>query len=515
MPRELELKLEIAPCDVERLRRHPLLACAEMSVEQQESTYFDTPKRRLRRAGFSLRVRRSGKTITQTVKRQGDGAGLFDRAEWESPVRRMLPDVAAALATPLGDVLSEKRAARLAPAVRMRIQRKAWDVDDSASRIEVAADSGTLVAGDFAEPVSELELELKSGPDSALFDFCEALAKVVPLRLGVLSKADRALALADGRFGKIAKAPDVHLSADMTVSDAFAAIVQSCIKHFRLNEPVLVERQEPEALHQMRVALRRLRSALVLFKPIVGHDAEIARIRKDLRWIGRMLGQARNLDVFSEGLGEAAAELPRLRHKRDEHYARIVVALDSRRFLKLMLRIVRWLAICAWREQESARREIGGFLDHRIDAAWDLVAERDVPLEDMSEEQRHALRIDIKKLRYAVEFAKSLHADHRLKAKRFGSAIDALQDELGALNDMTIARPLARKYLGEASDEEELSRAHLSKAQSEFARLLAIGPYWRPATRRPEAGAARRRASAKRPAVSRMRGLRSGGFARG
>src|SRR4029453_14076385 len=93
--RELELKFEIAPRDAQRVRHPPRPAWSPVSEQPQESVYFDTPKRKLRRAGYTLRVRRTGSSRTQTIKSRGDGAGLFDRSEWEAPCRAMRPNLGA------------------------------------------------------------------------------------------------------------------------------------------------------------------------------------------------------------------------------------------------------------------------------------------------------------------------------------------------------------------------------------------------------------------------------------
>src|SRR5688572_27892296 len=77
----------------------------------------------------------------------------------------------------------------------------------------------------------------------------------------------------------------------------FAAIAQSCLRHFRLNEPLIIKHREPDALHQARVAMRRLRSALSLFRPAV-FDADFPGLREELRWFTGQLGHARNLDVL-------------------------------------------------------------------------------------------------------------------------------------------------------------------------------------------------------------------------
>jgi inorganic triphosphatase YgiF len=283
MAQELELKFEIAPRDAQRLARDPLLAWAPVSQEDQTSVYFDTPKGKLRKAGYTLRLRRSGRKITQTVKASGPDAGLFDRDECECAVRSMRPDFRAAKKTPMGPLLKGRTQAKLRAVAKMRIERTIWPVDDGHSLIEVTTDIGRVEGGECEARVSELELELRRGSELDLFKLAEKLSRHYPLRIGVLSKADRAFALAAGKMARPWKAPRIDLAAGMTVADGFTVIAMSCLKHFRLNEELMVEARDVEALHQMRVAIRRLRSAFDLFAPILEDDDDYERLKKELR----------------------------------------------------------------------------------------------------------------------------------------------------------------------------------------------------------------------------------------
>src|SRR6478672_8949082 len=199
MHREIELKLELAPKDADRLRAVPPLALTPASQQHQRSAYFDTPRRKLRKAGFTLRVRRSGGRMIQTVKASGNGAGLFERDEWEAPVRAMKPDLDAARCTPLADLLTSKTEDRLQLVATIEVDRTSWKITDADDLIEVTFDAGVVSAGEAHQPISELELELKQGSEKALFGLCERIGGQVPLRLGVLTKAERAVTVGDGK----------------------------------------------------------------------------------------------------------------------------------------------------------------------------------------------------------------------------------------------------------------------------------------------------------------------------
>ena len=161
---EVELKFDVDPACAERLRAAPALAAAEPRVEQSESIYFDTPDQALRRAGVSLRVRRSGGRIVQTVKRKkGDAAGLFVREEWEAELKRFGLDPGAFADPEARRLLARFDRAALAPVIRTSFTRTAWQVAHDGSRIEVVLDEGAVKAGRRSTPLSEIELELIDG----------------------------------------------------------------------------------------------------------------------------------------------------------------------------------------------------------------------------------------------------------------------------------------------------------------------------------------------------------------
>ena len=204
-----------------------------------------------------------------------------------------------------------------------------------------------------------------------------------------------------------------------------------------------------------------------------------------------------------------------VKRQREESYDRVVAMLDSPRFLGMMLNLVRWLFIGKWRERAPSQLPLGSFAARRLQKDWArLAGERS--LSKMREKQRHQFRLRTK-FRYALEFLRSINPGAKHDAKPFHAALEALQDELGQLNDMVIAKRLAAAG-GIPADGliDEARAGMLERIDRRYAELLAIGPYWRPnAPRRPEAAAARRQDATKPPAASRRRGPRSAGSAPG
>jgi len=357
-PREIELKLECEPSDLATLKAHPLLQDAsEQGAADLSSTYFDTAEQDLREAGLGLRVRRIGDRYVQTLKAEVDG--LFRRPEWEQEVSDPEPDLAVLGDTPLDEILGRKD--ELQPLFTTSVKRQTYLVEQGSSRIEVALDSGRIeapAAGDRIIPICEVELELKQGTAGDVFALSQAIAALAPLRLGVRSKAERGYSLASGKLDRVRKAERVPLREDMSAAAAFQAVAHACLRHMRLNEDILLQGRNADALHQTRVAIRRLRSAFSLFGDLV-EDAQGARIRAELKRMTEPMGQARNLDVF------LATTLPteRERHpdevgllnletqhedQRSRAYEAVQRLLQSAEWRGLVLDLVAWINAGPW-----------------------------------------------------------------------------------------------------------------------------------------------------------------------
>ena len=495
---EIELKLEVGEGGANALRRHPLLNGHRCCANQQVSTYFDTQEGALKNAGFSLRVRQTENEYVQTIKQQGSGsAGLFERPEWEWRVRTPEVDLEAAAETPLRDILTKKVRNRLEPLVKSEVQRTVWSIMRSGSEVELTLDEGTITGGQNSQPLIELEIELKNGNATSLMEVARELAGQVPLRLGVLSKAERGYALANGANGKAAKAEPIPLHPAMNAAEGFAAIAGGCLRHYRLNESLVIERRDPAALHQSRVAMRRLRSAFSLFRPVID-DADYQRLREELRWFTNQLGEARNLDVLLRRLPEddhprGLALLQRLERARDEAYDRILEVLDSARLRRLMLDLVAWLETGEWRRGKEAAEPLPTFAVRRLDRGWRRVKKGGRHLAALAPEPRHRLRIEVKKLRYAVEFLSSLYSAKTAAAdqKELLAALEEMQEHLGELNDAETARELLARLLGKSAEAEAMVRyverrldhgaeeQVLEAAEQSYERLRTVGPFWR------------------------------------
>lgn len=251
------------------------------------------------------------------------------------------------------------------------------------------------------------------------------------------------------------KAPALKLWPEATAEDALAAAIGNALAHWSGNEACVIARAHPEGVHQMRVATRRLRSRLDLYKPQLP-EANVKPVQKELKWLISQLGPARDWDVFLQETWQPVADaLPeetdltllgeKAERRRDKGYGKAAAALASRRYRELGAHLSAWATERSWRQaadvdeahpalQEPARAFASRVIEDRHGAVVTLGRS----LADMDAETRHKLRIQIKKLRYAVEFFRSLYSENAVKP--FVSALSSLQDSLGTMNDLAVAR---------------------------------------------------------------------------
>lgn len=493
MDREIELKFLIPP-------EAAALALAQLkgegAVRQLDATYFDTRDHALRKAGFGLRVRDGEGGRKQTLKSASAG-GVFSRGEWEEKIVGPGPDRDALARTPAAAMLDGED---LSPVFTTRVERTVRIVHVGEAVIEAALDRGELSADGRRAPVCELELELKSGEPGALFDLARQLSKRVPLRLSLISKAERGYGLAAGPDEPAPRRQATPLDPKATVAEALQALGQAGLTHLCAGLEALREGPEPDAVHQARVATRRLRALLKVFKPLTGDEAA-QRLDEELDWLAGEFDAARDLDVFvgdvwakqAAGVSFAGRDAFErgLKAAHANAYLRMEAALESPRTREVLLEAAAWLEAGPW----STDPALADLRDGRAAAfAAQVLAHRRKQVKtrakrfgDLDAHARHKLRLKGKTLRYAAEDLAPLFPEHPKRAALFIEASKAVQDLLGDLNDRnvrqalieaathgdgTLARDAARVIL--ADDEDELLKA-AGKALDD---LLDAKPFW-------------------------------------
>lgn len=458
-PHEIELKLLASPQALEQLRDSEFVARHARNrgvTRRLHAVYYDTPERLLSREGVSLRVRRSGRRYVMTAKRAASETDPLARAEWEVALPDTRPDPALLPLAEIGEPLSTVPDASLLPVFATEVRRRAQRLDMADASIELACDEGVIEAGERREPICELELELKAGNPAALYEVALALLDVAPLRLETMSKAERGHALAFGDASLARKAVPVALAASDDVDAAIVAVLSNIHGHL-LGNLAAAAHGRPEAVHQMRVALRRLRSALSLFRRELGSLA-LAELAAQARSLSHVLGPARNWDVFvtqtvpriaehgldDAGLDRLAAAAGRF---REQSYADLREALagpDVNRFLLsfgALLGRRGWRSGLAGESQAVLELPAPGFAARVLDRVHRKARRRGRRFRKLSPAARHDLRLALKKLRYTVEFFLPLHAGAP-GARKYLARLAHLQEALGLANDIATTRSL-------------------------------------------------------------------------
>ena len=485
---EVELKLEVDKAGIDMLVAASVFTNAA-SDHVQTSTYFDTPGHAVRNAGLSLRIRASGSQRIQTVKfESASAAGLFARTEWEIPIKTNLP-VLDGIGNPLRSMVPAHELLRLAPIFQIVVNRQRHEIEQNGAKIELVLDQGKIVAGFHTLLLCEVELELKEGSPAAVFALARALDAVAPLHLSPLSKAQRGYRLLDGGGDQPIISAPMSLHGEMAPSEGFAVIAQACIRQFRINQSMLARKESPEALHQARVALRRLRSIMSIFKKMLADD-RFEYFLVSLRWISRELDKARNLDVLLKRLPDASHSVALLL-ARERAYATATDALVSARLRTLMLDFIEWIMIGNWRTGCVATivdQRIDRYASKALNRCHRRVERRGRHWDKLDDESRHRLRLQVKKLRYASEFFCELFPEAKAldRQKEFFKALRALQTSLGDLNDQATGAALLAELdlcdvtIGSIAKEQAKNRsAMLEDASQAYDTLVDAKRFWR------------------------------------
>ena len=253
---EAELKFCVAPRKLSSLTKARLAGVRRGHRSEQTlvSTYFDTPKYKLKRNGLTLRVRQAGDSYVQTVK--AGASGSFARGEWETELDGATPDLAKAKETPLKKLITRKLHKKLKPVFRTSVRRMVLPIRTRRSQIELAVDRGSIASGRSSRPISEFELELKDGSPADLFRAARSFERRTGAELDLRSKAEKGYQLAEGGRESARHAEPIQLDGKLSVSEAFTVITSSTFRHFATNADA-VRKLDAEAVHQMRVGLRR------------------------------------------------------------------------------------------------------------------------------------------------------------------------------------------------------------------------------------------------------------------
>ncbi len=452
--------------------------------------YYDTPDWRLFRAGYVLRIRQvEGEPAEATLKSFGTRRdGLRRRCEINEPLRlkRAGGDPIQSVIRapgPVGRRLKAVMGRRAAHTLRhlfdARTRRQRIGVyQDSARLAEIALDDVFIAADLRRKPTHFQRVEVELSPDGALSGAFDVLTVFV----AEMRAARRLRPAADSKFelGLRAQhlqpgfAPDLgqpagtaQLSDDPRIGELACAVLREHFARFLGQEPAVRLGEDSEAMHQARVATRRLRAALSLFRDYLPPAAQ--RLRDELRWVARLLGEVRDLDVQSARLADWRTDdslralddvTALLTRRREQAQEKLLRGLNSARYERLVTKFTGFLRDDACLDageqcMKPAQEEMPGLIRRRYDKLRKL---GDAIAQDSSPSEYHALRIQCKRLRYALEFAEPLY---RKAVRAYLPRLTALQDLLGLLQDVYVAIEEMRRL--------SLASQHELPAQTIFA----------------------------------------------
>lgn len=481
MSAEIELKLLLPGADpttvVEQLGQCPALAGTQPSAQWLLNRYYDTPDQLLRQQRAALRLRQvsqqagpapspntsqttsSGTTWWQTFKTAGvSHGGLSQRGEWEHNVPSGELDAAALRTTPWtkldpdGTLFSQLR-----PCFETRCHRTTWRIQPAPGcDIEVALDAGDIAAAGQVLPMLELELELLSGPAQALFDLAHQLGAHFAMLPCDVSKAERGYALALGKANQPTHARPAHLRAGSQPLQVAATVMSEMFDQLTRNLAAVQHSEDPEVVHQARVAWRRWRSACRLFRPWLPTPPE----RQQLQPLFQSLGQLRDLDVartdtlphwathFAQGNAQrqsmSDAALHGLNAAARRQRQQVLACLSAPETTSAWLNHAAWLFhLHTLAKQEHAdhkhwARQRMDKLHRRLQQTLHMAEQSNTA--EPAQHAWHQARLQAKRTRYALEALHGLLPESQ--AKHWSRQAASLQQRLGQWRDANQAAVL-------------------------------------------------------------------------
>ncbi len=458
--REIELKFFADEAGFKASQQWSALdGTASARAQRLRSIYFDTPNADLERNKITLRIRNQRRAFVMTLKWRGNfSGGLFERGEIEVPSPVAEPDVSLFGAEITGMLVRVIQDQPLVAIYETDIRRVLRRIASGSSDIEIAFDSGHIIAGDQKLAVREIEMELKSGDPAELYRQGIALAESFPVQIGTLAKSARGALLSSGKPPGPARGAS-PLAGAPSVDEAIASVINGCLAQFTGNWPAFESGDTVTAIHQMRVALRRLRSLLGLFQRAFP-CAEFAAFRINAKDIAAILGEARNWDVFLQLLHDGPAKafpefagfaeiIAQSEQQRDAAYEKIrglLASVETTRFvLSLQAFVVRhgWRNTMAPEALPRLTEPAKAFATGNLNRMHNKLTKRGKNLAAFEPHKRHQIRIELKKLRYAADLFAGLFPSAELREHTRITA--KLQNQLGIFNDLMTARDMVAK----------------------------------------------------------------------
>ena len=494
MAKEIELKLSLPKLLRQKFLRLPLLLQATSRQAQTlTNRYYDTPSLDLQKNGVALRTRQQGRRWLQTVKCAGSSiGGLSSRPEWETDYRGNF-DFSSVDAPAVRDLLDQPGIKdRLTVLFETRFQRTTWRFEPRPGcSLLLMLDHGEITAAGHHEKICEVEIELV-GPASpasldAIFSLARALATSIPLLPTSQSKAERGYRLFFGTPLRPRKAKTPHIDPCTSPTRAYQAVMQECLDHLQTNHEGVLGSDDPEFIHQMRVATRRMRSARHLFSPWIC-DNHPPETRLPPNQLSNQLGAVRDLDVLLEeiilpaclhlpetpSLTNLRAQIEQQRQQARQSVQHYLQSPDHARFMLQMAQHLQQDSSGPPRKDagKTASRPLAKHLRPRLKHLLKKTRHLADATQCHDPDSLHHLRIAIKRLRHALEFSASYLEPQSLA--RLLEQLAALQEDIGQINDLHHAGPLLLRY-ARKNPERLAAIAAIGQYHTERYRTLQAG----------------------------------------
>jgi len=377
------------------------------------------------------------------------------------------------------------------------------------TRAELAIDVGEIRAEGRSAELREAEIEFVEGRRADLFDIAHALFPDGGLRFSRISKTARGYLLAgEGRIDPPLaprKAEAIALDPTQTAEQAARDILRECFDQITANMVIVQKMDDPEGPHQLRVGLRRLRGAFSVFT-LVLQSPELARLGEEARWLGEEVGRLRDIDVVNDIVRREADSHPGepglstladgLSEQAAEVRGQLRKCLTEARAQAFLIDLARFAETRGWLvPQDFGRTEqlaaLSVLAASALSKRWRKVGKRARGLKTLDVGQRHELRKELKKLRYAVEFLSPLFLAKRVEP--FVKRLKKLQTVFGDLNDAATVKAmfartevrcgsdlLAQRAIGWVIGASQ-ARAEYSwaRARAMWRDLKETGPFWK------------------------------------
>jgi CHAD domain-containing protein len=341
---------------------------------------------------------------------------------------------------------------------------------------------GRIEAGGQSQRIARLMLE---GEATEVLALAAELADSLALLPAPHGLAEAALALAEGRPPRPRRTGPPSLAGAQTTEAAFLSALAHLLDVILAEAPGCRPGAGPRGVHQSRVAIRRLRSLLKLFRPVAdgpGWRAWDAALRD----VAQALGAARDWDVFLMGIGPGTLTAldgdPRMKRllaaagrERDAAYAELVRFLAGPGF---RAGVFQGLQLGQLRGEPALDQPLAPFAAQVLRKRWNRLKKAGAAMQELDSTALHEMRLDAKRLRYAAEPFAAVWPGKA--AKRFTKRLAALQEALGLANDATVAGQLARRLAGRGASGFAIGAVTgFAAGRAEGSRIAAIAAWKR------------------------------------